>query len=425
MRNSKFLTTQKVALTLGICLFVVFLIPTPGTGNMDTWVRWINEAIDLGLVDAYSLNHDTYPPLTLVILFGVGKISQLLNIWIYTAIKGTIAAFLLLTTLLTLWATKDLLLSLLLLGGVLINSVALGHLDIFFAPTLVLALWALKEKRLVLFTIAFCFSFLTKWQPLIIAPFIALYILGIDRLSDWKQIDLRGILKKILIPALGILALTFILFGIKPVITAFSYASDHHYLSGNALNLNWILTHFLHVFKPGQYGPLINGQAELIIGPPYSVKLIPKLIFFLVYILTAIVFFKQKKTFGNLMWFSLLGYWAYFTLNTGVHENHFFVAIILAALLYWVEKKHLYTLLTVLLIGNVNLLVFNGLDGAENQFSRLVSGVDMALVIAFFNVLVFALYWIFAIFPWRRTQRSANGDEFAQHPRAGASGKLT
>jgi len=339
MRNSKFLTTQKVALTLGICLFVVFLIPTPGTGNMDTWVRWINEAIDLGLVDAYSLNHDTYPPLTLVILFGVGKISQLLNIWIYTAIKGTIAAFLLLTTLLTLWATKDLLLSLLLLGGVLINSVALGHLDIFFAPTLVLALWALKEKRLVLFTIAFCFSFLTKWQPLIIAPFIALYILGIDRLSDWKQIDLRGILKKILIPALGILALTFILFGIKPVITAFSYASDHHYLSGNALNLNWILTHFLHVFKPGQYGPLINGQAELIIGPPYSVKLIPKLIFFLVYILTAIVFFKQKKTFGNLMWFSLLGYWAYFTLNTGVHENHFFVAIILAALLYLGGKE--------------------------------------------------------------------------------------
>jgi hypothetical protein len=402
MRNPKFKLTQQVILVIGVVLFAVFLIPTPGTGNMDTWVRWIDEANDLGLIKDYSLNHDTYPPLTLVILFGVGKISQWLNIWIYTAIKLAIAAFLLLTTLVTLWATKDLLLSLLLMAGLLVNSVALGHLDIFFAPTLVLALWALKEKRLALFTIAFCLSFLTKWQPLIIAPFIALYILGIDRLRDWKRIDLRAILKKILVPSLAVLALTFIIFGLKPVITAFVLASDHHFLSGNALNLNWIVTHFLHVFKPEQYGPLVNGQAELILSPPASVKLIPKLIFFLVYALTVVKYFLGEKSFARLLWFSLLGFWAYLTFNTGVHENHWFVAIVLAPLLYWADRKHLYTTLTVLLIGNVNLFVFNGLDGAENEFSRVVSGVDMALVIAVFNVVVFALYWAYAMFPWRQ-----------------------
>jgi hypothetical protein len=407
MKNPKFKLIQQVILVLGIVLLVVFLIPTPGTGNMDTWVRWIDEANNLGLLKDYSLNHDTYPPLTLVILFGVGKLSQWLNIWIYTAIKAAIAAFLLLTTLVTLCATKNLLLSLLLLGGLLINSVALGHLDIFFAPTLVLALWALKEKRLTFFTIAFCLSFLTKWQPLIIAPFIALYILGIDRLRDWKQISLRAILKQILAPAAVILALTFVIFGLKPVLAAFANASDHHFLSGNVLNLNWIITHFLHVFNPAQYGPLVNGQAQLILGPPDSVKLVPRLLFFAVLALTLVVFFKREKTFTNLAWFSLLGFWAYVTLNTGVHENHWFVAIILAALLYWAEKPHLYTMLTVMLIGTVNLLVFNGLDGRQNEFSRVISGVDMALVIAVFNVVVFAVYWVSAVLPRERKKQPA------------------
>lgn len=402
MKKINFRVVQAVILILAAVLLAVFLIPTPGTGNMDTWVRWIDEANNLGLIKDYSVNHDTYPPLTLVILFGVGKLSQWLNIWIYTAIKATIAAFLLLTTLVTLWATKDLLLSLLLMAGLLINSVALGHLDIFFAPTLVLALWALKEKRLVLFTIAFCLSFLTKWQPLILGPFIALYIFGIDRLRDWKRIDLRAILKKILLPAAAILAVTSFIFGLKPMLAAFTSASDHHYLSGNTLNLNWIITHFLHVFNPAQYGPLVNGQADLILGPPASVKLVPRLVFFVVFALTLVVFFKREKTYANLLWFSLLGYWAYITFNTGVHENHWFVAIILAVLLYWVEKKHLYTTLTMLLIGNVNLLVFNGLDGSDNQFSRVFSGVDMALVIAVFNVVVFLVYWLVSLWPRKR-----------------------
>ena len=61
MNNPKFKLTRQVILVLGIVLLAVFLIPSPGTGNMDTWVRWIDEANDLGLLKDYSLNHDTYP----------------------------------------------------------------------------------------------------------------------------------------------------------------------------------------------------------------------------------------------------------------------------------------------------------------------------------------------------------------------------
>ncbi len=390
---------QIAVLVLGVILVVFLFIPTPGTGNMDTWVRWTKDAMDQGLIANYRINHDTYPPLTSVLLFSAGKMSQWLNIWIYTSIKLFIAGFLLVTFLVTLWVTKGALLALILLAALLINSVALGHLDVFFAPALVLALWALKKGKLTLFTVTFCLSFLTKWQPLIIGPFFALYILKIRRLGDWNLIDFKQIAKKVVLPFLAIAALAFMVFGIEPILTAFVFASDHHYLSGNALNLNWIITHFLHVFKPDAYGPLVNGQAVLIKDAPESIKLVPKLLFILVYVVTVVVFFLSEKTFRNLLLFSLLGYWAYFTLNTGVHENHLFIGIILAVLLFWIDKNHLSTMLLILLIGNVNLILFNGLDGIENQSSRVFSGIDMALVFAIFNVLAFSLFWVMHIFP--------------------------
>jgi hypothetical protein len=43
---------------------------------------------------------------------------------------------------------------------------------------------------------------------------------------------------------------------------------------------------------------------------------------------------RQPKSFGRLLRFSLVGYLAYFTFNTGVHENHLFLAVIVAVALY-------------------------------------------------------------------------------------------
>ncbi|MBP8996893.1 MAG: hypothetical protein KBG10_01260 [Anaerolineaceae bacterium] len=397
-RENHWKTLQIVFLFLMIFLLTLFLIPTPGTGNMDTWVRWANDANQMGLVENYHINHDTYPPLTTVILVGAAKLSQTFGIWIYTAIKLTIVFFLMASSALFWGMTRNALLTAALHLSMLIMSVGLGHLDVFFAPFLIASLWALKKDRLVLFSITFCLAFFTKWQPLIIAPFLALYVFNISRLRDWKQIKFARILKEVVLPVVLVFIFFFVIFGFQPILTAFTVASDHHYLSGNALNINWIITHFLHVFQPDQYGPLVNGQATLIKGPPETVKLYPKLLFFLVYLITLVMFFRRHKTFENLLLFSLLGYWAYFTLNTGVHENHLFIGMILAILLAWQNRKHLLTMLMVIMIENINLIVFNGLDGVENEFSRVVSGVDTALLIAIFNVLTFAAYWVFYTF---------------------------
>jgi len=391
--ENKLNTTQMIFLLLGVLLVTLFFVPSPGTGNMDNMARWANAVNDNGIVAGYKIIAD-YPPLASVILFGVIKVANFLGIWLYTAIKFSIALFLVLTSIIFWLWTRNFILTMLLHLALIYNSVVLGHVDIYFAPFLVLALWALKERKYVAFTCAFSAACLIKYQPLIIAPFLALYILEINSIRDWRQINLRKILLGILLPFFIIIVPVFAIFGVKEILVNSFYIGTHQgYLSANALNLDWIIGHFLHVFAPDLYGPLINGQSTIIRGATEQVGIISQLVFFAVFLVIIVIFFTRQKNFENLVLFSLLGYWGYFTLNTNVHENHLFIGMILAVILCWLNKKYLPTMLTVLLISNLNLIVFNGFDGTDTSFPRVISGVDTALLIAVFNVCAYFYYW--------------------------------
>jgi hypothetical protein len=56
----------------------------------------------------------------------------------------------------------------------LFHSLALGYVDVHFSRFFIVALWALDAKRLTLVGICFSLACLTKWQPLILAPFVLL-----------------------------------------------------------------------------------------------------------------------------------------------------------------------------------------------------------------------------------------------------------
>ena len=174
------------------------------------------------------------------------------------------------------------------------------------------------------------------------------------------------------------------------------------YLSGNALNLNWIITHFLHVFNPDRYGALIDGQAELIKTASPSLTSVSSLLFGLVFLVTLIKFFRSEKTFENLVRFSLLGYWAYFMFNPGVHENHLFIVLLLAVILYWLNKEHMILMICIILMANFNLYLFYGSNGLGPGFSRVIGGIDLALVGAIFNLLFFCLVWWMNVRPEKR-----------------------
>lgn len=398
MHNKNISVIQIFFLVLFAILVSLFFTKTPGSGNMDTWVSWIEKVDTLGLVQGFSATEADYPPLTLIPLLLASFLSKTFGIWIYLAIKIVLLLFLFLTVIIFWLWKRDFLLSFFLFFALLLNSLAHGHLDVFFAPTLILALWALERRRWVLFISAFILSCLTKWQPLILAPMIAFFLLGIQKIGDIKKIEISVLLKKIILPAGLIIALIGIYFGFKPLGEALKNATHHAYISANALNLNWIITHFMHLTSPEKFGPLVNGRSDVIRTFESQYRIIPQLLFIFTYLMTLAVFFKREKTFEHLILFSLLGYLAYYMFNPGVHENHLFIAIILSIILYSQNKKHLFVMLFLTLIGNMNLLIFNGMDGIEISFDRVFSGVDLNFPLAVINLLFFVYFWSQAIY---------------------------
>ena len=371
-----------------LLLGMVFL-QSQGTTDVDIWRSWTKNADTLGLVEGYAANQADYPPLASAFLLGGYRLFGKLGVDLFLSIKLTIFFFLLATiTLISLW-TRSLLVSLALYTSLLINTVGLGYIDIFFALTLGAALWMLYKNQLVWFSIFFTLSCLTKWQPLIIAPFIVLYLLQINDVRDWKKIAWKNLAGKVVLPAALVSLVVIFIYHPEPVWLSLKASLSHTYLSGNALNLGWVMTHFLHVFRPDEYGPLSNHLSTYIMTDDPRITFIPKLLFVIAYLAILVRFAAQPKTFEKLLVYSVAGFLAYFTLNTGVHENHLFILMIPAALLIWIDRRHWFLALAVMLMFNINMFLFYGIDGLLH-FPRAFFTLDPALPLSILFLTFFA-----------------------------------
>ena len=375
-------------------LFALVLLRSPGTVDVPQhWMRWIDGILENGLIDGYRLNGADYPPFSSVILLLVAKLAAACSIDIFLSFKISLVAALLCTTF-CFWAwTLDAALTGLLAFSLYLNGVALGYLDTYYAPTLILSLWALERRKIVLFSALFAVSCLIKWQPLIIAPFLVLHAVSIPTGNPHSA---RALARKWLwpfAPALGVVLGVVAVFGYRPVAASLQAALHHGFLSGNALNFNWLVTYFLHVFYPDQYGAITAGTVNLIIiDPSVGWARAIKLVFILFYLGALWRLFKMRGSFTGAIEASLVGYLSYFTFNIGVHENHLFPATILAAAAAGLARDK--RLRAVLIVGasNLNLIAFYGFTGSPLTFSPVV-GVDVSIIFSAVNVLLFLFFW--------------------------------
>jgi hypothetical protein len=393
LRSKHVQTIQTILAAVLVLLVTLSFYNSPGNDDVKSfWEPWASKPDSIGLVDGFAADEAQYgyPPVSSIIFFGLSRISHLLQLSPFDTVKLALLLFLLATSII-FWAwTKNFALTISLHLAFMINSLALGYIDVFFAPWLLLSLWALQKRQIVWATILFMISFLIKWQPLIIAPFIFLYLLNIDSLKQWRKIDFKGLAKSALLPAVTIGLLIIAIFGLTTLRQTLDIAFNNVFLSGNALNFNWIITHWLHVFRPDDFGPLWGLEAGYIVSNAPDIILLPKILFYATFAVTIIIFFKREKTFENVIKFSLIGYWAYFTFNTGVHDNHLFIAVILSMILFWLNKEHLMTMIITVLASTINMIVFYGFDGKELPYSRgIFNWVDIALPLAIFNVIFF------------------------------------
>ena len=379
---------------LALALLSCSLINSPGTIDVHTWVRWTQDYLNHGPFAGYAHNKTDYPPLMVFIFYGFAKGFALFGIESFFAIKFAILFFALLASSLVFYWSKNYALTALFHLSFIINSVCLGYADVILASFLIFALMQLHKGKLVLFAFAFSLAIFIKWQALIILPFPVLYIFFLNK----NRQGLLQNLKATLIPFLIVSAAVISAFGFNQVYGAFTWAFHHLWLSGYALNIHWVITFLYQAFSPELFGGLNNGEISYIgtneIPAPF---LLAKLIFAIGFFYVLFVFARMKTGFENLLVFSLAGYLLYFTFNTGVHENHLFLALVLAIMLSALNTAYLSLTLYIALALNINMLFFYGIDG-RFHFPRVIQNtLDPTLVFALLNTVLFSYACYFLV----------------------------
>ncbi len=341
-----------------------------------------------GLVGGFVHSGTDYPPLALIILATVARCADAFGIAVFLALKWSLFTFLLATAASFYWFSRNLILTAALELSLILNSVALGYLDIYFAPFLIAAFFCLQRGHFKIGVLMFAISCSIKWQPLLIAPFVCIYVMAAagEGLSGRDKAYKRII--PFIIAALVVVLPMVMIFGAGAIINSLQSAmTRHNFISGYALNFGWLHTWALHLWAPEKYGSLQNGEVGLIQTRDALLMLPEKILFYLSYAAILIAFALQKKTFRRLIVYSMLGYLSYFLFNTGVHENHLFPIACLAWILVFIDSSQLVRAINFSIAANINLFVFFGIFG--QRVPCVIAGVDITLLFALMNIGLF------------------------------------
>jgi hypothetical protein len=102
--------------------------------------------------------------------------------------------------------------------------------------------------------------------------------------------------------------------------------------------------------------------------------------------------FKIRRSFAGAIECALAGYLSYFMFNVGVHENHLFLAAVLAVVAAGLEPNWRLGAVLIVAISNFNLIAFYGFTGSPLPFPPVV-GVDVSIILSVVNLVLFLFFW--------------------------------
>jgi hypothetical protein len=364
MGNGTALWLKRILAAACCVLMPMLFFESPGTPDVGIFLDWQAVVSEQGLREAYRALIDEYPPLTHVALAIASAASRVLDLSPFHGLKLLLLlAGYASTVVMEMWRPR-LVLPITALWAV--YGMLYGYLDVLFAAPLLIALWCLERDRAGWAGVAYALACSIKWQPIIIAPFILAHFCIRQDWSRLRAFMLGGI-------ALG--APVLAVFGL-PVLVSFARAVRDPFISGNALNLPWLITAALeHLgiwgFSLAGSGAVANRSVSLADAPMPMVATVAtlKAAFVLAYGYALARFVTAKATaLRDLMLYGLAGCLAFFIFNTGVHENHLFVPALLAVLLLDYPGRPKWVMEGLLMLSVFNLVLFFGLTG-ERPFS--------------------------------------------------------
>jgi len=357
------------------------LADTPGTSDSAYWLRWTQAALDSGLRASYSTTGDVYPPLTLVVFVAAARVGSLFGLGILASIKASLWIFLVATGAVFWRWSRRAELAALVMASLAVESVGLAYTDIYFAPFLLAALRDVSRSKWRRAALLFTIASLFKWLTLVIAPFLLVHYwrseaASIRRVGGWIRFG-----SEILTPVVGALALVLIGMGTEVLATLTRVRRLDPFLSGNALNANWLLTYILEASSWLGAPPLDHGEVRYLetVDPRLTVP--SMLLFSATFVFILATFAGFRFGFSGFLRYAQVGFLSYFVLATRVHENHLFIAVILGAATMVAAGSVTREFIWWALALNVNLFLFYGLNGLGPSVPRVI-GIDLTVVFA-------------------------------------------
>lgn len=388
-RNQALLFAAVSAAALALCAF-------PGTADVNVWRAWSEGLAEAGFLPGYNagVGHILHPPLGMLLVHASHEFAPVLglpaHVWPeygWTGFKLAVWGFLAGGGLVVWRISGDGRWALKFLVAYLLNSVVYGAFDLFGIPFLLLAIHAFSQQRTARALIWYSLAALIKFQFLIFAPFIALYLIRPAGTSDfparWRDY----------LPAALIWAVVLVFAG-HGTLLALQRGIAHDTLSGYALNSGWILTWAMHVRWPESYGPLQDGLIEVLRTRDTRILALVRITFGAAFLFALWRQWRGPRTTDGLLRAMLAGYLAYFLFNKGVHENHLAPAVAVAGYLAWRDRGWQWDAAVLAVAFNLNMFFFYAMNGADRGDVRVVAGFDVSLLLAF--VYVAALGFIYA-----------------------------
>ena len=398
-----------------LAMAALVLIHTRGTTDVTRyWMVWADKILKFGFVDGYREIGMDYPPLTSQVLGFAVWVGGLVGATNLLSIKISALLALLASTAIFWRVTQHYWAAILFFVAVMLHSAGDGYLDIYYAPLLIGALTALRNNRFGWFSLFYAIACLFKWQPLIIGPFLGIYIWRKMNDGTHSQRDRLSIVIQCLTPPLLAGLAAILIFGAQPLGHALYLTfTMHKMLSAFALNLPWVVSHTLEVVMPERFGSLNAGEAHILNNAPNGVQLALRLLFVGVYGLLMLRAWTRSLSFTTTVSYCLAGFMTYCLLSTGVHENHMFIAVLLALYLFSMSEISVETVIWVAVMLNVNLYLFYSGDGILAKLPRNLFGVvDTALLASIFNCVVYGA-WVFG---YLRREHSVRRPVASPHP---------
>lgn len=274
-----------------------------------------------------------------------------------------------------------------------LQSISLGDLDIYTVIPMFFAIILLTKNLSFLSGVVLGIAASLKWQPMLLVPIfiITLFSHKGDIYKSIKQVILFAtgmifVMASVWIPLLfqpeGILIFKRDFIGF--------FLGSPPYLSGQALNFDWIASYFFHIFDPTNYG-VLDKNLNWCIGTTSVPKFFQGYLFYFVSAIIMIKYwFSYKKTLPYILSVILILFFSHHMLNKGAYENHFFYPVFFMLLLYTSLPTKTNRLLLILLdlMSFINQSLFYGITGARN-IERLFFGFDITIFYSIFYLLVY------------------------------------